>query len=106
MPVGRVPPKSVAFAWLVPDPVTAQLALLLTLISPVRIIVKVKAFMPAFPSVWVALVEAITSAVSSLVMIPVAVAVIIVALVGLERVTVSSSSGSTVVSPDTLTVMV
>ena len=49
--VGKVPPKSVTSAWSVPDPVTAQLALLLPLVSSLRVTVKVKAFVPEFPSV-------------------------------------------------------
>ena len=53
-----------------------------------------------------ALVGEIARLVSSLVIIPVAVAVVRVApLVGLDRVTVKLSLGSTVVSPLTLTVI-
>ena len=60
------------------------------------------------PSVWVALVAAIArlAAVSSLVIVPVALAVVRVApLVGLERVTAKVSFCSTVVSPCTFTVI-
>ena len=52
-----------------------------------------------------AAVAAIAKAVSSLVIVPVAVGVVIVALVGLLRVIVKVSSGSTKVSPLTGTVM-
>jgi len=66
-----------------------------------RVTVKVKALLPLFPSVWLALVAAIAkvgTATSSFWIVPTAVAVVIVApLVGLERVTVKFSLGSTVV---------
>ena len=66
--------------------------------------------LPELPSVLLALVAAMASVgrevESSLVIVPAAEAVVIVAPTGPERVTVKPSSGSTVVSPLTLTVIV
>jgi len=49
----------VALAALVPEPVTAQLTLLAPVVLTARVTVKVKALLPLFPSVWLALVAAI-----------------------------------------------
>ena len=73
-----------------------------------RVTVNARLVLPELPSATVALatemVGAVTTvAVSSLVMVPVAVAVARVALVGADRVTVRVSSGSTVVSAVTAT---
>ena len=48
-----------ALAALVPEPVTAQLTLLAPVVLTARVTVKVKALLPLFPSVWLALVAAI-----------------------------------------------
>ena len=78
---------------------------------PVRVTVKVKAVLPLLPSFRLALAAAIDSdgpaAVSSLRMVPVAVAVpMVVPALGLDSVSVKPSVDSTAVSPATLTVMV
>ncbi len=109
-PLGNTPPtKSAALAGLVPVPVTAQLTLLLPEMITSRVTVKVKALLPLLPSVRLLLAAAMVrvgAATSSLLIVPVAVAVVMVApLVALERVTVKFSFGSNVVSPWTLTVI-
>ncbi|MFM5957229.1 MAG: hypothetical protein ACKOQ2_08695, partial [Dolichospermum sp.] len=80
---GKTPPtKSLASAGLVPEPVTAQLTLLAPVVLTARVTVKVKALLPLFPSVWLALVAAIAkvgTATSSFWIVPIAVAVVIVA---------------------------
>ena len=78
---------------------------------PARVTVKVKAVLPLLPSFRLALAAAIDSdgpaAVSSLRMVPVAVAVpMAVPALGFDRVSVKPSVDSTAVSPATLTVMV
>ena len=79
VPVGKVPPKSAAFAALAPDPVTAQAALLTLVVSPSRVTVKVKALVPELPSVWLALVAAIVTVGAT-----VAPAIVIVPLTGVR----------------------
>ena len=78
-------------------------------VFPVRLTVKVNGVLePAAPSALDALVAEIDNAapVSSLVIVPVAVVVAIVAPVeGLDKVTVKPSVGSTAASPATLTVI-
>src|SRR4051794_16408123 len=114
LPEGSTPPaKSAALAGLVPEPATVQAVLAAPVVSPVRVTVKVKGVVvPAAPSALLALAAAIDNCapvmvVSSLVMVPVALAVPRVAPVeGLESLTVKPSFGSTVLSPATLTVMV
>ena len=59
VPVGRDGLKSAALAGLVPVPVTAQLAVLVVDVSPVRVTVKVKGVVPELPSNCKALVGAI-----------------------------------------------
>ena len=106
--MAKVPPKSAASARFVPVPVTAKAAELIPVVSPVRVTVKVKAVFPVLPSFLRASVAAIARAgggTSSLVIVPVAVAVVIVALVGLLRVILKVSSGSNTVSALTGTVM-
>ena len=102
--------KSDASAGLAPVPVTAQAAELALEVSPERVTVKVKAVVPELPSLRTALVAAMASVgagvKSSLLMVPVAAAVVMEAFAGLERVTLKDSLLSTVVSPATLTVMV
>ena len=49
LPDGRVPPKSVALAGFMPVPVTDQSTLLFPIVE-LRVTVKVKAFVPLFPS--------------------------------------------------------
>ena len=105
--MAKVPPKSAASAGFVPVPVTVKVAELTPVVSPLRVTVKVKAVFPEFPSFLRASVAAIAKvggATSSLTIVPVAIAVVIVALVGLLSVTANVSSSSTVVSPVTLTV--
>ncbi len=65
-----------ALAALVPEPVTAQLTLLAPVVLTARVTVKVKALLPLFPSVWLALVAAIAkvgTATSSFWIVPTAV---------------------------------
>ena len=75
--------------------------------QPVLVTVKVNAVSPESPSAWTAAVGAIANVIeSSLFIVPVAVAVVIVAGAdGLPSVTVNSSSASATVSPLTLIVM-
>ena len=77
--------------------------------SPLRVTVKVKGVLPELPSALLASVAAMASvgsgSASSLVIVPVAEAVLIVPPTGLESVTVKASFGSTVVSPLTLMVI-
>ena len=74
-----------------------------------RVTVKVNGVLPELPSALLASVAAMASvgggSVSSLMIVPVAVAVVIVPPIGPESVTVKPSFGSTVVSPLTLTVI-
>ena len=75
--------------------------------SPERITVKVNAVLPELPSALLASVAAMAMVVeSSFRMVPVAVAVVMVApLEGADNVTVKPSSGSTRLSAATLTVI-
>ena len=59
---------------------------------PVRLTVKVSVLVPEFPSLTVASLMARTGAASSFVMVPVALAVPMVASVGVSKVTVNASS--------------
>ena len=77
---------------------------------PDRVTVKVNVVLPVLPSFWLALVAAIASevpaAASSLRIVPVAAAVVIVVPeLGADNVTVKPSLASTVVSPATLMAM-
>jgi hypothetical protein len=59
-PVGKaLPKKSAAAAALLPEPVTAQLAVLAWFVAPVRVTVKVNAVLPLLPSAFTAEVAAI-----------------------------------------------
>ena len=51
VPDGKIPPKSVTLAGLVPVAVTAQLTAFVSVIVPDRVTVKLKALLPEFPSV-------------------------------------------------------
>ncbi len=76
-------------------------------VRPVRVTVKVNGVLPELPSNLTASVAAICSAVSSLAIVPEAVAVVIVAPPeALDSVTEKPSSDSTAASPLTLTVIV
>src|SRR5205807_1782386 len=100
VPDGRTPPvKSAALAGLPPLPVTAQLAEEAPVVRPDRATVKVNAVLPALPSALLAWSALMASAVSSLVMVDDAVGCVMVAPLGLERVTVKPSSSLTAVSP-------
>jgi ABC-type uncharacterized transport system permease subunit len=107
VPVGRVPPKSAASAGAPLLPVTAYVAVVVPLVSPLRVTVNVKAVVLLFPSGFVADVAAIANVVaSSFWIVPVAAAVVIVAgELGLLNVTENPSSGSTTPSPLTAIVM-
>ena len=108
VPVGSAAPtKSAASAAFAPLPVTAQSAEPAWLVSPERVTVKVNAVLPLLPSALLADAAAIASDASSFRIVPDAAAVpIVVPAEALERVTVKPLSGSTVLSPATLTVMV
>ena len=112
VPEGSTPrAKSAASAVLAPMPLTAQLAELAAVVSPVRVTVKVKGVLPEKPSGLLASVAAIASSgsggASSLRMVPVAEenSGLMDAPAGSERETVKVSSASKVVSPATRTVM-
>ncbi len=76
-------------------------------VSPVRVSVNVNAVLPALPSGLVASAAAIVNTVSSLAIVPPAVAVASWApSVASDSVTEKLSSGSTAVSPRTLTMIV
>ena len=110
VPLGRtLPSKSVLLAKLVPLPVTAYCTLLASVVEPLRVTVKVKGVLPLLPSNLDASVAAIARVVapvtSSSWIVPAAVAVVIDPPVALDKVTVKPSSGSTLVSPLTLTVI-
>ena len=103
VPVGRTPPvKSAALA----VPVTANAADAVPVRSPDRLTVKVNAVEPALPSALLAASAKIDNVASSFRMVDEAAAAVMVAPVGLDRVTVKPSSPSTVVSPATLIVIV
>ena len=99
VPLGKVPPKSVAFAGLVVPPVTAHRTA--ASLDPLpRMMVKVKGLVPLFPSGWSPLVaEIIAPVISSLVMVPITgVVVPILYPVPATSVTITVSLGSIVVS--------
>ena len=76
-------------------------------VYPLRVTVKVKGVVPEFPSSLLASSAAMLSAESSLRIVPLAIAEVIVAPpLAPDSVTVKPSSGSTSVSPVTLTLMV
>ena len=81
--------------------------MLVPVVSPLRVTVKVKGVLPLLPSALFAESAAMAISESSLRIVPVAVAVVMVyPAEGVESVTVKPSSGSIVESPRTLTVIV
>ena len=100
VPVGRTPPtKSSPSAS--PPACTAQSTVVPPAVSPDRVTVNVKLFVPESPSVLSASAAAISRSTSSLRIVPSAVAVSMSALEALLRVTVNTSSSSTSRSPST-----
>ena len=90
-----------------PEPLTAQAAVLVPLVTPLRLTRKVKGVEAELPSRRAALSGVIARLVSSLRIVPLAVAAgSIVAPRGLLRVTLKPSSSSVALSPRTLTVIV
>ena len=111
LPVGRtLPAKSSAVAVLGRPPMTAQSTEVTPAVGPLLVTVNVNGVESALPSALLALVAAMareaTAAVSSLIIVPDAVAVVIDAPVALDRLMVNASSASYSLSPATLTVMV
>ena len=98
VPLGSVPDaKSVASAGLSPEPTTAHFAVLDPLSTPVRLTVNRYAVVaPLAPSALSAEVAAIDRFVSSLRIVPLALAAVITPLVGADSVTANPSSPSAV----------
>src|SRR5262245_26810601 len=74
-PVGNAAPKSAAVAGLLPLPVTASLSVDAAVVLLLRVTVRVNGVLPLLPSFRLAVAAAIDSEVSSLRMVPMAVAV-------------------------------
>ena len=108
VPEGKSPPKSFASVAFAPLPVTAKSTVVGPLVSPLRVTKKVNAVRPLLPSGLTASSGAMLNVIpSSFTMVPLAAAVTMIAgVLGLLRVTVKPSSGSTIVSPLTATVIV